>query len=214
MMNLANKISKFNRGRKYNHFLQTIKPGIEDKILDVGFTENNYSEEANYLEKHYPYQKNITALGIEEAREEGDFRTLYPQVTVIRYDGSLFPFENDTFDIGWSNAVIEHVGKRDKQVLFIKEMLRTCKVVYFTTPNRFFPFDLHTKYPFIQWLPKKQFDGILHILGKDWATGDYMNLLTQKQIISICKEAGATNCSVKCNWFLGFVMDFSIIIRK
>lgn len=50
MMNLANKISKFNRGRKYNHFLQMIKPGMDDKILDVGFTENNYSEEANYLE--------------------------------------------------------------------------------------------------------------------------------------------------------------------
>ena len=35
-MNLANKISKFNRGRKYNHFLQMIKPGMDDKILDVG----------------------------------------------------------------------------------------------------------------------------------------------------------------------------------
>lgn len=36
----------------------------------------------------------------------------------------------------------------------------------------------------------------------------------KKDIISICKEAGATNCSIKRNWFFGFVMDFSIIIRK
>lgn len=213
-MNLANKISKFNRSRKYNYFLQTIKPCIDDKILDVGFTENNYSEEANYLEKHYPHQKNITALGIEDAGEKGDFSTLYPLTTVVRYDGNLFPFENDSFDICWSNAVIEHVGKREKQVLFVKEMLRTCKVVYFTTPNKLFPFDLHTKLPFFHWLPKKQFDKVLHLFRKEWAAGDYMNLLSRKQIISICKEAGATNCSIKRNWFFGFVMDFSIIIRK
>jgi SAM-dependent methyltransferase len=209
-MKLAHKISKFNRGRKYNYFLQKINPLAKDKILDIGFTDNEYSEEANYLEKHYPYRDNITALGLENS---GNFNTMFPEVTIVTYDGNCFPFTDKTFDIGWSNAVIEHVGNREKQVLFVKEMLRTCHLVFFTTPNKFFPFDLHTQLPIVHWLPKKLFDRILHFIGWEWATGDYMNLLSKKQIISICKEAEAKNIIIKRNRFIGFTMDFSIIIH-
>lgn len=210
-MSLFNKLSAYNRKRKYGYFIKTLAPCNSQTILDVGFTYNDYSAEANYLEKHYPYQQNITALGLKLTISTNNFQSLYPQVTVVTYDGNIYPFSNNQFDIGWSNAVIEHVGERKKQVLFVKELLRTCDVVFLTTPNRWFPFDLHTKIPFIHWLPKKYFNKSLIFFGQEWASGDYLNLLGKKNIINICEEAGAKFIKIKRNRLFGFTMDFSII---
>lgn len=141
----------YNRTRKYNYFIKSIAPSASQKILDIGFTDNDYSEEANYLEKHYPYLKNITALGMEN---DGNFKKLFPEITTVLYDGNKFPFSDNTFDIVWSNAVIEHVGDRKKQVQFIQEMLRTCKQVYFTTPNKYSPSIFIRNYHWYTGFPK------------------------------------------------------------
>ncbi len=62
------------------------------------------------------------------------------------------------FDIVFSNAVIEHVGDRERQRLFVAEALRVGRRVFITTPNRGFPVELHTRLPFVHWLP----DGLSH----------------------------------------------------
>ena len=208
---MVSKISAHNRARKFNFFIETFKPQPTDLVLDVGFNDREYSEVENYLEKHYPYQSQITALGISGSEH---FSKRYPEVKVVLYDGKIFPFEDKSFDIGWSNAVIEHVGNKDAQLLFVKELLRTCKRVYFTTPNRYFPFEVHSRIPLLHWLPKPLFDLIiLKFTSKKWLTGDYLNLLSCRQIKSLLKKSGVTKYSIKKNWFCGFVMDYSIIIQ-
>ena len=210
-MSLASRISGYNRKRKYSYFLNEIKPQPENTLLDVGFASVEYSDVDNFLEREYPYRENITALGIDG---DGKFKEKYPEIKVVLYDGNIFPFNDNTFDIGWSNAVIEHVGSREKQVLFVKELLRTCEKVYLTTPNRLFPVELHTRVLFLHWLPKALFDKILNLIGLNWAAGDYMYLLTKKKIKSICKSAGAKTIKIKSNRLLGFSMDYSIIVSK
>ena len=210
-MGFADRVSGYNRKRKYTHFLNEIKPLKEDSILDVGFANVEYSDVDNFLEREYPYKGKITALGIDQG---SIFKEKYPEVEVVLYDGNIFPFSDDAFDIGWSNAVIEHVGNREKQIFFVKELLRTCKNVYFTTPNRFFPVELHTRVLFLHWLPKSLFDKILKLIALDWAAGDYMYLLTKKEIKSICESAGAKVIKIKSNRLFGFTMDYSIIISK
>jgi hypothetical protein len=110
-------ISSKNRIRKYNLFLQEIKPSVEDKILDVGFANIEYSEVDNFLEKNYPYSSNITALGVEIYDL---FAKRYPDIHVIQYDGKKFPFEEQIFDIGWSNAVIEQWEKKSIKFYFYR----------------------------------------------------------------------------------------------
>lgn len=207
---LANLISKNNRTSKYKLFLDVIQPLESDKILDVGVNNLEYSPVDNYLEKHYPYSENITALSVDSNEE---FMKRYPAVNSIVYDGYYFPFEDKCFDIGWSNAVIEHVGDTDRQVLFLKELNRTCKKVYFTTPNRYFPFEVHTRYPLIHWFPKRIFDWLLQFTPGKWASGEYMYLLSRKKLEKIVREAGIVNYKIYKNRFLGFTMDFSIIIQ-
>lgn len=209
-MSIANKISGYNRKRKYEYFKNNFIITPETKILDVGFANQEYSPVDNYLEKSYPFLDKITALGVDG---KDMFEKKYPEVNAVIYDGDIFPFKDKSFDIGWSNAVIEHVGQRGKQVQFLKEMLRTCNIVYFTTPNIYFPVELHTRILLLHWLPKSMFDRILISIGKKWATGDYMYLLSRNEIKDICKQAGAKKITIKGNYLGGFVMDYCIIME-
>lgn len=209
-MKLTTKISSYNRNRKYAYFEKNVKPTPTSKVLDVGFS-NTISDIGNYVEKNYPYPNNITALGIDG---KDVFEKQYPNINPVLYDGNIFPFQDNSFDIGWSSAVIEHVGDREKQLFFIKELLRTCKTIFFTTPNIWFPVEVHTRIFFLHWLPRRLFEKYLRLVGKSWATGDYMHLLSKKEIISLCSEAGATKITIHGNRILGFVLDYSIIIEK
>jgi SAM-dependent methyltransferase len=207
---VARKVSANNRKRKYRYFLELLKPLAQDKILDVGFSDKEYSKNDNYLEKYYPYKDMLTALGIEEPKE---FLVRYPGVKALKYDGKIFPFKDKEFDIGWSNAVIEHVGKRQDQLLFIKELNRTCKKVFFTTPNYYFPIEIHTRVPLLHFMPKNIFDKILILIGKKWATGNYMNLLSLNEIKYLLESSGVKKYIIIKNHFLLSTLDFIIIIN-
>ncbi|RYX87119.1 class I SAM-dependent methyltransferase [bacterium] len=207
--NFAIQISVKNRQKKYNYFLEVLQPDKNTKILDVGFTEDNAYVGVNFLEKNYPYKENITALGIEEA---SNFKNEFPQVKVVLYDGNRFPFTNKEFDIVWSNAVIEHVGDYNKQLFFLSEVIRSGKRVFITTPNRWFPIEVHTRLPFLHFLPKKYFDKVLYLIGKSWASEDYMNLLSIKDIKKMLEELNVKNYSIKRNRKFLFTMDFILII--
>jgi hypothetical protein len=49
--------------------------------------------------------------------------------------------------------------------------------------------------------------------GKVWATGNYMNLLSKKQVKKILADAQVSNYEIIENKFLLFTLDFVIIIK-
>ncbi len=208
-MSLAYRISAFNRRRKYRKFLLALDPQPATSILDVGFTEIEYSASDNFLENNYPYPDKITALGVDQARL---FRERYPQVRAVSYDGEKFPFADQEFDIVWSNAVLEHVGGREAQIFFLREIKRVGRRAFITTPNRNFPIEIHTRTPFLHLLPKWIFDRYLRLIGKSWATGNYMNLLTIRTLQERLAAAGITDYKIIKNRLAGFVMDLVVVI--
>lgn len=207
-MSLAYTVSGWNRRRKWQLFLRHFPPTSDTKILDVGFSDKEYSETDNFLEKNFPYPRNITALGVQQPIE---FPKRYPEVKVVQYEGRDFPFPSQSFAICWSNAVVEHVGGRDEQIHFLCEAKRVAQHGFITTPNKFFSIEVHTRVPFFHWLPKPLFDKILHLLGKDWASGDYMRLLSKRELKSCLKAAGITSYTLIQNRLLGFTLDFVVI---
>ncbi len=206
---IAANISAKSREHKYAQFITQCEPTPEDTILDIGVNTTEYSPSDNYLEKHYPHKQNITAVGIENGTV---FSSLYPEVSYREADGRSLPFTENQFDIAYSNAVLEHVGDRAMQIDFLREMFRVAKKGFLTTPNRHFPIELHTRVPLLHLvLPKSLFDTFLHLIGKSWATGEYMHLLSARDLRSILSAAGIKEYTFTRNRFLGLTMTFTVI---
>ncbi len=162
------RISLRSRERKLCLFLDLLQPGPETSVVDVGVTDAPFGGGStdNFFEALYPWPERITAVGHTELDR---FQAAFPAVTAVRADGRELPFADGAFDLGFSNAVIEHVaGGRQGQRRFLAELCRVARRVFVTTPNRVFPVDPHSLLPFVHWLP----DGdlrrrILHARGFD-----------------------------------------------
>lgn len=206
---LAYKISGKSRSKKWQQFLDIIQPLPHEKIIDVGVNTTEYSASDNYLESHYTHPENITAVGLGT-----DFKNLqkaYPKVTFVSGDGRQLPFPDKAFDIVYSNAVIEHVGGYADQLAFMKELVRVGKRGYLTTPNRLFPVEVHTRIPLLHLiLPKHLFDTVLRLIGKGWAAGNYMQLLSRKDIEKLLTEAHLKG-TIVANRFCGVPMTYTVI---
>ncbi|MGD1913670.1 MAG: methyltransferase domain-containing protein [Rivularia sp. (in: cyanobacteria)] len=232
-MSFAYKVSGWNRKRKWESFIREIQPTAENNILDIGFSEEEYSDTDNFLEKHYPHTEKITALCLEtpeaflHARKDADFQVpesaiavkkkqaskRYPQLEIVTYNGKTFPISNKEFDICWSNAVLEHVGDVEEQICFLKEIKRVAKRGFITTPNRYFPIEVHTRIPLLHFLPKKVFDRFLHFIGKAWAADEYMYLLSLSDLCKRLKAAGITKYKIIKNRLLFFTLDFVVVFE-
>ena len=209
-MSLSLRISSYNRERKWQQFLDEFRPTSATTVLDAGFSDREYSPVDNYLEKRYPWLSQVTALGVDVPLA---FPVRYPHVTARQYAGGHMPFDNREFDVAWSNAVLEHVGDREAQVAFVRELLRVSDAIFLTTPNRYFPVEVHTRIPFLHWLPKGIFDAVARAFGKGWATGGYMNLLGRIALESVVAEAGAS-ARIIPNRMGPLVLDFVVVARR
>lgn len=205
---VAGFVSGRSRRRKYSDFLATLKPATTDTIIDVGVNDQEYSENDNYLEKNYPYPERITAISHQSLDH---FSARYPKVTAVIGDGLKLPFPDRNFDIVFSNAVIEHVGCRDSQLTFMRELKRIAGRGYITTPNRHFPVEVHTRIPLLHLLlPKRLFDRFLTLIGKGWAAGDYMNLLSRRDIEALLAAASITNYRITSNRIAGIPLTYTV----
>jgi len=117
-VSLGLRVSSYNRERKWQRFVAESHPTGVTRVLDVEFSDHEYSPVENYLEKRYPWPSQVTALGIDAPVE---FPERYPSVAVRRYSGGPMPFGNREFDVAWSNAVLEHVGNHEAQVEFVRD---------------------------------------------------------------------------------------------
>src|SRR5215208_3581960 len=99
------RLATFQRRRMYDRFVTATGVVSEDTLLDVGVTSDRTYESSNYLEAWYPYKGKITAAGIDDA---SFLKDLYPGLTFVRANGLDLPFDDKSFDIVHSSAVLEH----------------------------------------------------------------------------------------------------------
>jgi SAM-dependent methyltransferase len=184
-MRLADAISLRSRERKLRLFLEELRPTSESTVLDVGADELRFGEgdgcgTLNFFEERYPWPERITALGLHDG--EG-FRARYPGIRYVQGDACALPFEDGAFDIVFSNAVIEHVGGRERQLAFVNEAIRVGRRLFITTPNRRFPIEVHTRLPLVHWLPDSLAHRAYRAVGKDFATD--VDLLSRRSLASL-----------------------------
>jgi SAM-dependent methyltransferase len=171
---LADAISLRSRRRKLALFLELMRPGPGTTVLDVGADEVSLGDPGgesgctthNYLEDAYPWPERITALGLHDGTR---FRERYPRTAYVQGDACALPFADHAFDVVHSNAVIEHVGGRDRQEALVHEALRVGRRVFLTTPNRWFPIEVHTRLPLVHWLPAPLAGRAYELARMPWA---------------------------------------------
>ena len=170
-MRLVDAISLRSRRRKLQLLLDELQPTSKTSVLDVGADELGFGEgdgcgTLNFFEEHYPWPERITALGLQDGER---FRARYPSVPYVQGDACALPFADGEFDIVFSNAVIEHVGGREQQRRFVEESLRVARRAFVTTPNRWFPVEVHTRLPLVHWLPDPVAHRAYDLARKPWA---------------------------------------------
>jgi hypothetical protein len=149
----ASRVSLWSRERKLRLFLEIYRPGPGTSVVDVGVTDAPFGGGStdNFFEALYPWPERITAVGHTGLER---FEAAFPRVRAVQADGRALPFDDGEFELGFSNAVVEHVaGGREGQRRFVSELCRVSRRVFVTTPNRWFPVDPHTLLPFAHWLP-------------------------------------------------------------
>ena len=171
-MRLVDQVSLRSRRRKLRLFLEELHPTAETSVLDVGADELAFGEgdgcgTLNFFEEHYPWPERITALGLQDG---SGFRARYPEIPYVQGDACALPFADGEFEIVFSNAVIEHVGDRERQRRLVAEAIRVGRRAFITTPNRRFPVEVHTRLPVVHWLPDRLAHPAYRAVGKSFAT--------------------------------------------
>ena len=65
--------------------------------------------------------------------------------------GMELPFPSQSFDVVYSNSVIEHLYNKENQQKFASEIARVGKRYFVQTPNRWFPVEPHYLTPFVHY---------------------------------------------------------------
>jgi SAM-dependent methyltransferase len=183
-MPLASRLSLGARQKIFQVFMSAMAPTEATSILDLGVTCDVNSPESNFFEQFYPHKHRIVCAGTEPAHH---LESTYPGTRFVQVTaGSPLPFGDGQFDIVFSNAVVEHAGSRAAQRAFIREALRVSRCFFLTTPNRWFPVELHTCLPLVHYLPPRFYRGIIRKLGHEYyASESNLNLLDRASLLAL-----------------------------
>ena len=175
------------RDRIFKDFTARMRPSSTDRILDVGVSDV-INDGANVLERAYPYRHNITACGLGDG---GNFMRAYPGARYVRIEPNVrLPFDDNSFEIATSNAVLEHVGSFAHQALFMRELCRVARRVFISVPNKFFPIEHHTGLPVVHY-EGRLFRMACRVVGKsEWAREENLILMTRKLLWRLAAPIG------------------------
>ena len=111
-------------------------------VLDVGGTDSFWQSAGGIPDGAKVVLLNLTAAPSSLAQSvAGDAR-------------SMPEFADRSFDVVFSNSVIEHVGTFADQRRMADEVQRVAKRYFIQTPNRYFPIEPHFVFPYWQFLPR------------------------------------------------------------
>lgn len=146
---MKDAISTYFRNRRFGFFRQFFDQisagGTQSvKILDIGGTEDYWKSMGFELND----KTEIVLLNLYEKEVS------HPGFKSIKGDAcNLEGIADKSFDLVFSNSVIEHLFTKENQIKMANEIQRVGKNYFIQTPNKYFPIEPHWVFPFFQFLP-------------------------------------------------------------
>ena len=178
------------------------------EILDIGGTQEFWT----LMTGGDPGDVRVTLLNIEHQPVSSS-----RFVSAVGDARSMPEFSDKSFDVVFSNSVIEHVGSYDDQRRMANEVMRVGKRYFVQTPNKRFPLEPHFLFPWFQYLPSWARAQAVHRFDVGWykrmpdyaaakAEVDSIRLLTRAKFIALFpgakihveKLAGLSKSFVAC----------------
>ena len=126
------------RRKRVRDFLRWMAVSDRTTIIDVGGTP--------FVWRLTDVDPSVTIVNLKAAWPIEGSR-------VVLASGLALPFRDRSFDVCFSNSVIEHVGDAQARAGFAREVRRVAKGYWVQTPNRHFPLETQFVCLFLHWLP-------------------------------------------------------------
>lgn len=157
------------------------------EILDIGGTQDFW----NQMTGGDPGDVRVTLLNIEHQRVTSE-----KFVSAVGDARAMPQYSRGSFDVVFSNSVIEHVGSHADQGKMAGEVTRVGRRYWVQTPNKRFPLEPHFLFPFFQYLPLGVRAQMVHRFDVGWykripdlevarAEVESIRLLTRKRFAAL-----------------------------
>jgi hypothetical protein len=146
----ADSLASRLRAHRYRMFLERMRPEQAARILDVGGSAHFW--------RNASFAGQVTILNLAPPVAD-DLGCRFVQANALK-----LPFADDSFDLVFSNSVIEHVGGPTEQRIFADEIQRVGRRYWVQAPNRYFPIEPHFLFPIFQFLPT----WLQRLVGRHW----------------------------------------------
>ncbi len=139
-----------------NLFIDLIQRGC--KILDVGGEPDYWEHSIRRAKDLYQHCEIVCVNPKTFESHSKNIRCVIGNAT------DMSEFEDKSFDIVFSNAVIEHVGDFKKQAKMAANMQRIGRYYFIHSANYYFPIEPHYFFPFANRLPFS----MQYVIGRYW----------------------------------------------
>jgi hypothetical protein len=178
------RVSRWARQRRMQQMARRIKLRAGLTVLDLGGLASIWRDTPGPL--------HITLLNLpstEMTPEAGEHCFTYLEGDACNVSGA----RDGSYDLVFSNSVIEHVGAEDKQEAFAHEVRRLGKAYWVQTPAVWFPIEAHTGMPFWWFYPDSMRRRIVrrwHETLPEWADSvSDTRVLTRERMQALFPEA-------------------------
>jgi hypothetical protein len=138
---LSNKL-RARRFQRFEALVATLPRPL--RLLDVGGT-NDFWEKRGWAGR-----RDVQIFTVNHVPEEQRHGNITPTTGDAT---NLSQFESRSFDVAFSNSVIEHLFNWSNQQRMASEIQRVGRTFWVQTPNFWFPIEPHFHVPGWQWIP-------------------------------------------------------------
>ena len=180
-------------------FTRLIDPKPGTRVIDLGGSPEIWDHVATPLD--------ITLLNLPGSLTRA--ASSRHQFTYVEGDAcNVHQFANRSFELAFSNSVIEHVGPPHRQQEFAREVARLAPSFWVQTPSAYFPIEPHSGLPFYWFYPDPIRERLLESWKRSFPSWWY-EYLSSTRVLSRSRMAELfPGAHIRTEFFMGFPKSY------